>query len=297
MDYIETDALLALVHSYPIKMHHLQKILMQCESLYEFPSVSTEILSAAFRQSPDIINIIKKSFIQHLNSPQFERYEQQHIHIIPFTDNNYPKRLLQLYDPPVILFAKGQKQLLNETTCIASIGSRQASKYSLDALKLLLPPLIEQNVTIVSGLAKGADTFSHKLTMHYGGKTIAVVGHGLHMIYPKENEPLARVLEQEHLLISEYPLGTSPKKHHFPMRNRIISGISKALIVTEAKLRSGTMITTEQALETGRDVFVVPGPITSPLSQGTNKLIKEGAIPVVNGYQILEELQLLGMNN
>ena len=290
---IPTSALLALVQSYPIRMQHLKKIAMLCSDLRDFPNVPTEQLCKVLRLSPERINIIKKSFIQHMTSALLESYRHQKIHVIPFTSPHYPQKLLQLYDPPIILFAKGNIKLLTRKYYIASIGSRQATSYSMDALKLILPPLIEQKIVIVSGLAKGADTISHKLAIQLGGETIAVLGHGLQMIYPKENESIARILMQEHLLITEYPLGVGPQKYHFPMRNRIISGMSDALIVTEANVRSGTMITTEQALEAGKDVFAVPGPITSTLSYGTNKLIKEGAIPVMNGYQILEELQIL----
>ena len=292
-----THALLALVHSHPIRMPQLQKILQLCDTLESFPQLSINQLSNVFRLPPERINVIKKSFIQHLNSPLLDIYAQHNIQVIAFTNSDYPPKLLELYDPPVILFAKGNSALLKKRPCVACIGSRRATTYSMEALKLLLPPLISKEITIVSGLAKGADTLAHKMTLQYGGSTIAVLGHGLHMIYPKENESLARILEQEHLLISEYPLFVGPQKYHFPMRNRIISGLSEALIVTEANLRSGTMITTEQALETGKDVFVVPGPITSPLSNGTNKLIKDGAIPVWNGYQIVEELQRLSINN
>ncbi|MER1998900.1 MAG: DNA-processing protein DprA [Lysinibacillus sp.] len=292
-----THTLLALVHSHPIRMPQLQKILQICPTLEQFPQIPLEQLSEIFRLPPERINLIKKTFIHHLNTSLIQMYKEQNIHIIPYISNDYPMKLLDLFDPPVIIFAKGNIKLLKQHLCIACIGSRQATAYSVEALKLLLPPLLSEKITIVSGLARGADTFAHKLTVHYGGSTIAVLGHGLHMIYPKENESLARVLEQEHLLISEYPLNVGPQKYHFPMRNRIISGLSEALIVTEANIRSGTMITTEHALETGKDVFVVPGPITSPLSNGTNKLIREGAIPVWNGYQIIEELQRLSINN
>ena len=291
------QSLLALVHSHPVRMSQLQKILQLSPSLEHFPTISLEQLSSIFRLPPERINVLKKTFNHYLKTPLLSIYEQQEIHVVPYNSDHYPKQLFQLYDPPVMLFAKGNINLLTARPCIACIGSRNATTYSVDALKLLLPPLISQRITIVSGLARGADTVAHKLTLQYGGSTIAVLGHGLHMVYPKENESLAQVLGQEHLLISEYPLHVGPQKYHFPMRNRIISGLSEALIVTEANIRSGTMITTEQALETGKDVFVVPGPITSPLSNGTNKLIKEGAIPVWNGYQILEELQRLSINN
>ena len=226
-----------------------------------------------------------------------EQYEAAGIEVIMYTSDLYPKKLLQLFNPPSVLYIKGDSQLLTAPQKIACIGSREATSYSVEAFKQIIPPLVENQCVIVSGLAKGADTLAHRAAIHYGGKTIAVLGHGFQTIYPKSNEILAQHLAQYHLLLSEYPPHIGPKKHHFPMRNRIISGLSDALVVTEAALRSGTLITTELALEQGKDVFAVPGPITSIQSAGTNNLIKEGAIPIWNGYQIVQELQMFQMKN
>ena len=192
-----------------------------------------------------------------------------------------------------MLYAKGDVTLFRKPKKIAVIGSRKATNYSVEAMQLLLPPLIKEDYVIVSGLAKGADSLAHKGTIYYGGKTIGVLGHGFFHLYPKENKQLAEEMAQHQLLITEYPPYVSVQKWHFPMRNRIISGMSDALIVTEAALKSGTLITTEHALDHGKDVFVVPGPINAELSKGTNKLLEDGAIPVWNGYQILDELQIV----
>ena len=146
---------------------------------------------------------------------------------------------------------------------------------------------MENDTVIVSGLAKGADTMAHEAAIAYGGKTIAVLGHGFFHLYPKENERLAEDIGKINLLITEYPPYVKPARWTFPMRNRIISGLSDAVVVTEAADKSGTMSTIEHALDHGKDIYAVPGSVTSRLSTGPNKLIDEGAQPLWNGYQIV----------
>lgn len=281
---------LALRHAYPISYKQIQFLYNHVQHLDELQALPHQILLKVFKISSERIAKMLEDF-QRFNTPNIlEFYFEKHIHIIPFWSDNYPNILLRLIDPPVILFAKGNVRLLTAPRKIACIGSRNASKYSVDALRFLLPPIIQKGAVVVSGLAKGADTLAHTITMEYGGQTIAVLGHGLQMIYPKENEKVAKTMLKGNLLVSEYTFFERPKKYTFPMRNRIISGLSDGILVTEAGVKSGTLITTEHALEHGKDVFVVPGPITSKQSEGTNKLIREGAIPVWNGYQIVEEL-------
>ncbi|WP_348775088.1 DNA-processing protein DprA [Psychrobacillus sp. NEAU-3TGS] len=170
------------------------------------------------------------------------------------------------------------------------IGSREASEYSKSSIEKILPPLIQKNFVIVSGLAKGADTLAHEITMQYGGNTIAVLGTGFFHVYPKQNENLAHKMSKNQLLVTEYPPYITPKKWNFPMRNRIISGLSQGVVITEAKEKSGTVSTMEHALENGKEIFAIPGSIFSPLSAGPHHLILEGAKPVWDGHQILEEL-------
>jgi len=192
---------------------------------------------------------------------------------------------------------KGQYSLLTNKKQIAIIGSRKATAYSKRALDLIVPSLVQSGYTVVSGLAKGADTMAHRATIDMGGHTIAVLGHGFNYLYPRENQILAKEMANQQLLITEYPPYMKPEKWHFPMRNRIISGLAQALVVTEAALKSGTLITTELALEQGKDVFVVPGPIDATQSKGTNQLLVDGAIPVMNGHQIVESLDLFSNKN
>ncbi|REB09742.1 DNA-protecting protein DprA [Sporosarcina sp. BI001-red] len=209
---------------------------------------------------------------------------------IPFTHPDYPDQLKQLIDPPAVLYTKGDPSLLKKPNKVAIIGSRKAGDYSINAMDMVVPPLVQHGCVIVSGLAKGADTMAHQAAIRFGGQTIAVLGHGFLHLYPKENAELAAIMAKEHLLITEYPPYHPPAKWTFPMRNRIISGLSNTIVITESAVKSGTMSTIEHALDHGKEIFAVPGPIDSPLSLGPNKLLDEGARPIWNGYQIIESL-------
>ena len=209
--------------------------------------------------------------------------------IIKINSREYPEMLKQIYDPPRLLYAVGNKELLKEENAIAIIGSRKYTEYGKKATEYFSYNLAKAGITIVSGLAKGIDSFSHIGTLSAKGKTIAVIGSGLDKIYPKENIELARqIVKRGGLIISEYSLGTEPKPNHFPERNRIISGLSKGVIVTEAREKSGALITVEFALDQGRDVLAVPGNIKSINSVGTNHMIKEGARIITNIKDILQ---------
>ena len=298
-DVQDLKEILTLHYVYPLTFNKFQKLQQHIGSIDNLMNVSatklSNILSISTKNAEKIISQYKKV----LNTNLIEAYNSAKIHAIPFHHEYYPKRLKELIDPPTVLYAKGDISLLSSSLKIAMIGSRQASEYSRIAMDYILPPLVEQNAVIVSGLAKGADSFAHHKTIKYGGRTIAVLGHGFFHSYPKENKCLAEEIAGNHLLLTEYPPYVGVRKWHFPNRNRIISGISDAIVVTEAALKSGTLITTEHALEHGKDVFVVPGPIHSELSKGTNSLLKEGAIPIWDGYQIIDELKcfLRGYDN
>ena len=289
--------LLALHYAYPLTLNKLQRLLHIICTLDELESISVSKLARIMDIKEQTAHTVKEIYMAVHQVDLVKQYESAGIEVIVYTSDLYPKKLLQLFNPPSVLYSKGDSRLLMAPQIIACIGSREATSYSVEAFKQIIPPLVENQCVIVSGLAKGADTLAHRAAIHYGGKTIAVLGHGFQTIYPKSNTMLAQHMAQHHLLLSEYPPHIGPKKHHFPMRNRIISGLSDALVVTEAALRSGTLITTELALEQGKDVFAVPGPITSVQSIGTNNLIKDGAIPIWNGYQIVQELQMFRMKN
>ena len=202
---------------------------------------------------------------------------ENNIDIINIFDKEYPEMLKKIYDFPISIYIQGNTKILNGFS-IAIIGCRQASEYGKKAAKYFAYNLAKKQVNIVSGLARGIDSYAHIGTIYGNGRTIAVLGNGLDTIYPKENKYLIeKILNTEGSIISEYPLGTKPNKMNFPARNRIISGLSKSVIVIEAKEKSGTLLTVDFALEQGRDVYVVPGNINSINSVGTNELLKEGA--------------------
>lgn len=234
--------------------------------------------------------------------------EKNDIDIISITEEKYPEILKEIYDPPISLYIKGNTEILNSNS-IAIVGCRDTTEYGKKAAKYFSYNLSKKGVNIVSGLARGIDSYAHignvcaqdekrkeedklKISIQQDniqyGKTIAVVGNGLDIVYPKENKYLFdKIIETGGAIISEYPLGTKPDKMNFPARNRIVSGISKGIIVIEAKEKSGTLITVDFALEQGRDVYVVPGNINSINSVGTNDLIKQGA-RLVTHYKDIE---------
>lgn len=206
--------------------------------------------------------------------------ELNKIKIIKLGEKNYPEKLKNIYAKPQILYALGNIELLNSKS-IAIIGCRQCSEYGKKNAFKFAYQLAKNGICVISGLARGIDTFAHWGALKANGSTIAVMGSGLNEIYPPENiELYEQILKKNGAIITEYPLNSKPERYHFPARNRIISGLSDGVLVVEAKKRSGTLITVGHALEQGKDVYAIPGNITSDNSYGTNELIKEGAIPV-----------------
>lgn len=209
---------------------------------------------------------------------------------ISILDDEYPIELKNCYNPPVLLFYQGNVDLLKRPK-MAVVGARTASQTGTKSVQKIVSELGNQFV-IVSGLARGIDTSAHISALKNGGATIAVIGCGLDVHYPKENKLLQEYLGKNHLILSEYVIGEAPLKFHFPERNRIIAGLSQGVIVAEAKMRSGSLITCERALEEGRDVFAIPGNILDGKSDGCHHLIKEGAKCITSGMDVLSEYQL-----
>lgn len=215
---------------------------------------------------------------------------ENNIKTISIDNSNYPEKLKQIYDPPRKLYVLGNESILNDLS-IAIVGCREATDYGKKAAIYFSNNLAKEEITIISGLAKGIDSFAHIGALQAKGKTIAVIGSGLDNIYPKENERLVQdIIKSGGAIISEYPIGTKPEKEHFPARNRIISGLSNGVLIVEAKEKSGALITSDFAMEQGKDVFVVPGNINSLNSVGTNNLIKDGAILVNRYTDIIENM-------
>jgi DNA processing protein len=221
-----------------------------------------------------------------------EYYARNDIHLISVFDEDYPPILKTIYQPPWLLWAKGDKTLLNQPFPLAVVGSREATAYGRSAIEFLFPELIKHNAIIISGLARGIDTHAHRTAIRLGGRTIGVIAGGFQYIYPKENLGLASEMMTEQLVLSEYPPNTRPEKWHFPLRNRIIGGLAKGTLVIEAKKRSGSFITADFALSEGRDVFAVPGSILTPSYTGTNELIQLGAKLIKEPKDIIEEIYI-----
>lgn len=231
------------------------------------------------------------TFYPEIIHEQIRQYEINDIAVITIFDPQYPRYLKEIYQPPWALFAKGDLSLLEKEPMLAVVGSRQATQYGKNAIRMMFPELIAGGITIVSGLARGIDALAHEYAIKNGGKTIAVIAGGFYHIYPKENLNLAQEMMKSQLVISEYPPDTKPLKWHFPARNRIISGLSRGTLIVEAKRKSGSLITANYAVNEGRDVFSLPGSIFNPFSTGANELIQQGAKLVTSAGDILEEIR------
>ncbi|MDF2524466.1 MAG: protecting protein DprA, partial [Clostridiales bacterium] len=250
------------------------------------------------------LTYLNKPVIEQLLNKQVRDESERHmenllkfnISVITITESAYPYLLKNIYDPPIALFVLGR--LDENENNIAIVGSRRASPYGLSMAEMISQQLAKCNITVVSGMARGIDTYAHFGALKGGGRTIAVLGCGLDIAYPYENKDLMKKIEENGAVISEYLPGMQPLPQNFPARNRIISGLSQGVVVIEANERSGSLITANFALEQGREVFALPGNINNKSSRGANKLIKEGAKLVIDIQDILEELNLeKGTNN
>jgi DNA processing protein len=220
-----------------------------------------------------------------------ERLENQGISVVILSDEAYPRRLRELEQPPPVLYLRGQL-LPEDEWAVAVVGTRRMTAYGRQIAEDVAGTLARNGITVISGLARGVDSISHLATLNAGGRTIAVLGCGLDRIYPPENRSLSEQIVASGALVSDYPPGTPPDASNFPPRNRLISGLSLAVVIVEAGKTSGALITAGFAADQGREVFAVPGNITAPGSQGTNRLIQDGAQPLLNPEQILESLEL-----
>ena len=221
------------------------------------------------------------------------RIEKSGARVVTRDDTEYPKNLREIYDPPLVLYVKGALRE-NERMAIAIVGSRRTTLYGQEMSRKLAYQLARLGVTVVSGLARGIDTAAHKGALQAKGRTVAVIGCGIDVVYPPENKKLAdEIVEKGGAVVTEFPFGVKPDRQNFPMRNRIISGWSLGVVVVEANLKSGALITAAQAAEQGRQVFAVPGRADSILSRGTNRLIKDGAKLTEDVEDVLTEFEYL----
>ncbi|MEG7354308.1 DNA-processing protein DprA [Bacillus inaquosorum] len=247
-----------------------------------------ETVTRGKREAAALKNKIEKHY------PKLQRvlasYHEQGIIPIPISSKQYPFWLQTIYDPPAVLFAKGDMALLSEGRKIGIVGTRNPTAYGMHVVNHLTKELCRKEWVIVSGLASGIDGMSHAASIKAKGRTIGVIAGGFHHIYPRENLQLANHMAKHHILLSEHPPETKPQKWHFPMRNRIISGLSEGIIVVQGKEKSGSLITAYQALEQGREVFAVPGSLFDPYAGGPIKLIQQGAKAIWSAEDVFEEL-------
>lgn len=232
---------------------------------------------------------IKKFAWQPVVEKELHLAEKMGVRIISWDNAEYPQNLKEIYDPPPILYILG-KILPQDQKAISVVGSRNPTTYGKAAAERIAFGLSRVGITVISGLARGVDSCAHRGALKAGGRTIGVLGCGLNIVYPPENKELYEQMAKQGAVITEFPFNTPPDKDHFPIRNRVISGLALGVAVVEATLRSGSLITARFALEQGREVFAVPGNIDSPRSEGTNRLIKEGAKLVLRAEDIIEEL-------
>ena len=224
---------------------------------------------------------------------ELQRIEKSGVQVVSRDDAEYPKNLREVYDPPVVLYVKGTLSA-RDALAIAVVGSRRTTLYGQEMARKLAFQLAHVGVTVTSGLARGIDTAAHNGALQAKGRTVAVIGCGIDVVYPAENEQLAdEIVAKGGAVVTEFPFGVQPSPQNFPMRNRIISGWSIGVVVVEANLKSGALITANQAAEQGRQVFAVPGRADSILSKGTHKLIKEGAKLTEDAEDILNEFEYL----
>jgi DNA processing protein len=242
------------------------------------------------RRIPDIGDKAVQSITSEVDYAEAEKQigllEKAEAKMIALLDEDYPSPLKKIYDPPPFLLIKGDL-LPEDSNAVAIVGCRVCTSYGAQIAEQLAKALSAAGLTIVSGLARGIDSAAHRATLKAGGRTIAVLGCGLDVIYPPENESLYEEIAHAGAIVSEFPFGFKPDKYNFPSRNRIISGLSRGVIVVEAGRGSGALLTAQHALDQNREVFAVPGNISSAASFGTNELLKQGAIPVTTPADVL----------
>ena len=287
------------LNSIGISQANIDKLMINFDDLSELWTANKDLIYSIKSIKSEVLSLI----IKYRNNKTLEDLNRilrtQNIEPITIYDENYPNSLKNINDNPKVIYLKGN--LLEEDhLSIGIVGSRKATTYGLWACEKFTRELVDMGVTIVSGAALGIDAVAHKTAIAMGGRTIGILGNGLDKVYPPKNKGLYEDISKNGGLITEFPLGTLPLPYNFPQRNRIISGLSLGVIVIEAKEKSGSLITAHCAIEQGKEVFALPGNINSLYSGGTNRLIKDGARPLLDIDDILEEiyeLQLLKINN
>lgn len=249
-----------------------------------FAARRTELESLRLR--PETIESILRKEFHEKAADELDRLREMNADVLVLDDGTYPSLLREIADPPIVLYVRGDWQACFDAPCVAMVGSRRSSTYGQNAAEMLGRDLASRGITVVSGFAKGIDASAHRGAIAGGGRTVGVLGTGLDVVYPKEHRKLEEeILSAGGCLVTQFPLGTPPLKDNFPYRNRIISGLSLGVVVVEATDRSGSLITARLAMEQNREVYAIPGNITSANSFGSNFLIKSAGAKLVQQWQ------------
>ncbi len=270
----------------PVRFRALLNFFGDLKTAWEAPRAALEEARLDSRALRNLLQVRQQVDLVQL----LRRVQAAGVQVLTWESPDYPPLLQQIADAPPVLFVKGT--LSGDEWSVAVVGTRKATPYGREVAHRLVEDLAHNGVTVVSGLARGIDGIAHRTALEAGGRTVAVLGCGVDVIYPPEHRQLAAQIVAQGALVSDYPLGTSPEAANFPARNRIISGLSLGVVVIEAGVTSGALITAEFAAEQGRDVFAVPGSILNPASTGCNQLLRDGAAVVTEARDILETLHL-----
>ena len=274
----------------PVKFKKLTEVFGNAQNV--FSATADELRFSCGLSDKIVKSILSIAKDDSAVEKELEKVRKAGATVITFGSPNYPKALLNLPDSPIVLYMFGELMLSDENA-VAVVGTRLPTAYGINVADKISRQLAQSGITIISGLASGIDTCAHKAALAVGGRTIAVLGNGLNKDYPAQNAKLKQAIAKGGVVISEFPMDLSPDRGNFPRRNRIISALSKAVLVVEAASKSGSLITADFAADQGKDVFAVPGPIFSKMSAGTNELIKNGAYIVQSAQDIIDVLDPL----
>ena len=290
MSDIEWIALNSVKGLGPVRIKHLVDHYGSAEEVFKHPAA--ELMRNGLLPEMCIASLSDKTLFTGAEK-QRAWAEKEGVAVLTLASGNYPQYLKEIFAPPPVIFVRGDISVFS-LHAVAMVGTRSPTVYGKNIATAITRELVEHGLAVVSGLALGIDTIAHQTCVEHGGRTVAVLGCGIDRIYPSSNAPLSKkICDCGGAVVSEFPMGTPPEAFNFPRRNRIISGLSAGVCIVEGGEKSGSLITAHYALQQGRDVFAVPGPVTSPLSTGTFNLIKDGAIPARNGHEIAEALSLI----
>jgi len=274
----------------PIRVRRMLEALGSVDAIFAAPSSRLAAIEGMTKAAVGSLSTWREKWSLE---KELQKIEELGLKVIDCEDPQYPSRLKEIYDPPLVLYYRGSWEAVTRRS-IAIVGSRHTSNYGFETARKLAFQCAASGLTVVSGLARGIDTAAHQGAVASKGRTVAVLGSSMDMLYPEENRPLAeKIVETGGAILSEFSLGTPPETYTFPMRNRIASGLSEGVLVIEAGAESGALITAKMALEQGRQVFAVPGRIDSPHSKGCHRLIKDGAKLVEQVEDVLAEFEYL----